>query len=119
MSYRIIFYDLPKSGRVPVVEFLDSLNQDHPDLHDKTFRNIELLEEYGPELGMPFVKHLEEGIYELRSSFGSNASRIMYFYYSKNRNDIVMTNGFLKKTQKTPKTELDKAKKYKSEYESR
>lgn len=119
MSYQITFYDLPQSGRYPVEEFLDDLIRDNPKLHAKTVRNIELLSTYGLSLGMPYVRSLEDGIYELRSEVGSNASRILYFLFLEEQNTIVMTNGFLRKSQKTPQKELEKAKRYKKEYESR
>ena len=119
MKYQIRFYDLPKSQKVPIEDFLEELRRDNPKLHIKTFRNLELLSDYGSDLGAPFIKYLSDGIYELRSVFGSNAARIFYFFFSKEENVIVLTNGFLKKTQKTPIHELEKAKQYKSEYESR
>ncbi len=119
MRYKVLFYELPKSGSCPVEEFLDDLMRDNPKLHAKTVRNIELLSDYGLSLGMPYVRSLRGGIYELRSEVGSNASRILYFYFVEQRNTIIMTNGFLKKTQKTPQNELEKAKLYKKEYESR
>lgn len=119
MKYQIRFYDLPKSQKVPIEDFLEELRRDNSKLHIKTVRNLELLSDYGSDLGAPFIKYLEDGIYELRSVFGSNATRIFYFFFSKEENVIVLTNGFLKKTQKTPIYELEKAKQYKSEYESR
>lgn len=57
------------------------------------------------------------GLYELRIKLGSDASRIFYFTYHKDT--FVLLNGFLKKTNKTPKAELEKAKKYKNDYEKR
>lgn len=64
---------------------------------------------------MPLVKYLEGGIYELRSKSADGISRVLYFFHSGQK--IVLTNGFVKKTQKTPSEELKKAKRYKKEYE--
>lgn len=63
-----------------------------------------------------FVKHILEGLYELRISYNSNIYRV--FFVFDNGNIVVLFNGFQKKTQKTPKNELDKAIKIKKEYES-
>jgi phage-related protein len=56
-----------------------------------------------------------KGIYELRMKLGSDASKIFYFTY--HGDTFILLSGFLKKTNKTPKTELDKARKYKSDFE--
>lgn len=62
---------------------------------------IEILEESGNLLREPYSKHLEDGIFELRGKVGNNISRVMYFFYVGNR--IILTNGFIKKTQKNAK----------------
>lgn len=56
----------------------------------------------------PYSKHLDDGIFELRCKFGTDISRVLYFFYYEGR--IVLTNGFVKKTQKTPKEEIQIAK---------
>jgi phage-related protein len=60
---------------------------------------------------------LSEGIFELRAQVGSDISRVLYFFYVDQR--IVLTNGFIKKTQKTPPQEIEKAKRYRADYLSR
>lgn len=83
----------------------------------KLFRLIELLEVYGHELREPYSKILDDGIFELRAKQGSDISRILYFFVIGNK--IVLTNGFVKKTQKTPLREIKLAKKFRLEYEHR
>jgi phage-related protein len=61
------------------------------------------------------VNIIEDGIWELRITFAGNISRIFYFFYD--RTNIIMTNGFVKKTQKTPREEIEKAKERKKKYE--
>lgn len=57
-----------------------------------------------------------DGLYEVRVEVGSNIFRIFSFFDKGNL--IVLGNGFQKKSQKTPKTEIDKALKIKAEYEN-
>ncbi len=61
-----------------------------------------------------FFKHIDEGIYEIRVEVGSNIFRVFSFFDEGQL--IVLTNGFQKKTQKTPKSEIVLAKKIKKEY---
>ena len=75
---------------------------------------MELLEEKGTELRMPYSEHLEDGIFELRCIQGSNISRVMYFFCVGKK--IVATNGFVKKTQKTSPKELKLAKKRRADW---
>lgn len=75
---------------------------------------MEILEEKGNLLRMPYSKHIEDGIFEVRAKVGSNISRIMYFFYYEGK--IIMTNGFIKKMQKTPRNEIDLAKKYRKDF---
>ena len=80
----------------------------------KILRDLDLLEEKGNTLREPYSKHLDDGIFELRAKVGSDISRVLYFFYVRHR--IIVTNGFVKKTQKTPKSEIEKAKEYRKEY---
>ena len=63
---------------------------------------IELLAKNGSELREPYSKHLGDGIFELRAKVSSDITRVLYFFVIGKK--IVLTNGFIKKTQKTPKT---------------
>lgn len=101
-------------GRCPVEEYLDSLN---PKLLAKTIRTIDLLENNGTSLRAPYSKPIGNGVFELRTKQGSDITRIMYFFFIGNK--AVLTNGFTKKTQRTPKSEIELAKKYKADYERR
>ena len=57
-----------------------------------------------------------DGIFEVRIELGGNIFRVFAFFDKGNL--VVLGNGFQKKTQKTPKTEIEKALKIKAEYES-
>ena len=110
-NFKLIFYET-SNKKCPAEEFLLSLDIK---MKAKMLRLLEILEEYGTLLREPYSKYLGDGIFELRCSFGNNISRLLYFF-SYNHN-IIVTNGFLKKSQKTPPRHLKLAKKYKIEYE--
>ena len=110
MKFTLENYKLP-NGTEPVTEFLETLDNN---MANKIHWEMRLLEEYGYELREPHTKHLEDGIFELRVKFSSNISRVLFFFYYKGK--IILTNGFVKKTQKTPKSEIDLAKKYREDY---
>lgn len=79
-----------------------------------TFELIEKIQRI-PET---YLKHLEntEGLYEIRVQQGSDIYRIFCFFDKGNL--VVLANGFQKKSQKTPKQEIERALKIKQEYES-
>lgn len=109
----IEFYQLP-NGKKPVEEFLDSLDKK---MRAKAIYGLSILEEYGNTLREPHSKSMGDGLFELRIKFAGDISRIFYFFVVDNK--IILTNGFIKKTLKTPKAELDLARKYKADYERR
>lgn len=86
-------------------------------LKAKVFREIGLFEEFGPKLNEPYSKHLKDGVHELRVRLGSDRSRILYFFFCDQK--IIMTNGFIRKTQKVPPVEIERALKYKADHERR
>ena len=61
-----------------------------------------------------FVKHIKDGLYELRAEYNSNIYRV-FFCFDKGR-IVILFNGFQKKTQRTPSNEINKALKIKAEY---
>lgn len=101
-------------GKEVVADFLDNLPMK---LRAKAFRDIDLLREYGTTLREPYVKHINGGLWELRIKFASDISRVFYFYPLAHR--IVLLHGFVKKTTKTPKREIEAAKKRMVDYQER
>ena len=95
-----------EGGEKQVEAFIDSLDAK---ARAKVFGRLELLEEYGSRIGMPFSRHLEDGIFELRILCGDGNIRILYFFVAGQR--IVISHGFLKKTKKAPRREIERAKK--------
>lgn len=111
--FDVEFYTLP-DGTKPVAEFLDSLDDK---MRAKALYSLSILEEYGNQLREPYSKPIEDGLFELRVKFASDITRIFYFFVVGNR--IVVANGFVKKSMKTPRGEIDRAKRYKADYERR
>lgn len=109
-TFSVVFYET-LSGDKPAKVFLNELSDKQ---RAKTIRDLKILELYGNRLREPQSKYLEEGIYELRTKQGSNISRILYFFFVGKC--IVLTNGFVKKSMKTPKDGITLAVKYKKDY---
>lgn len=103
-----------ENGDIPIKDFLNSLDVK---MRAKMYCLIGILKEKGNQLREPYSKHLDDGIFELRCKVGSNITRVLYFFYYKGQ--IVLTNGFVKKTQKTPPEEIELAKKRRSDYIAR
>lgn len=61
-----------------------------------------------------FYKHLEDGIYEIRFMAGGNAYRVFAFFNENQR--LILLQGFQKKTRKTPRNEIEKAKRLRKNY---
>lgn len=107
-------YYRKNDGTYPAEEFI--LSQDIK-MQAKLFRLLELLELKGNELREPYSKSLSDGIFEIRAVQGNNITRVLYFFVIGKK--IILTNGFVKKTQKTPESEIALAKKYRADYEFR
>ena len=70
---------------------------------NKIVEYIDILERYGTQVGEPYVKHLEGELYKLRNL----RNRFILFY--KKENKYIILNHFVKKTQKNPRKEIEKA----------
>ncbi|SFV03800.1 type II toxin-antitoxin system RelE/ParE family toxin [Alicyclobacillus macrosporangiidus] len=110
MTYDIVFY-VDARGRSPVYEFLKDLStkaaqgkKDAVSLKKQVDLHLEILKTYGTRIGEPYVDYLGDGIWELRP--GSH--RILFVAWSNGR--FVLLHEFRKTTRKTPRREIEKAK---------
>ena len=116
--YEVVFY-VDKNGYSEIYdEFMELANKSSKNKDARIQFNqitycIELLKHQGTKLPEKITKHLQGEIWELRP--GNN--RVMYFYFENNT--YVLLHMFRKKTQKTPKEEIEKAKKEVLDYKSR
>jgi phage-related protein len=69
----------------------------------------EMIEEFGPMLGKPYTSSIGNGLFEIRAKGKEGIGRSLYCMV-KGR-EIIILHSFIKKSQKTPKKELDLAKK--------
>ena len=111
-NFEVEYYK-KSDGTYPADEFI--LEQSLK-MQARIFRSIELLEIKGNELREPYSKFLKDGIFELRTQQGSDIARVLYFFVVGHK--VILTNGFIKKTQKTPDEQIELAKKYKFDYEN-
>ena len=86
-------------------------------VRDKIIWTFDLIENL-PRVPDLYLKHIEntEGLYEIRVQMGSDIYRIFCFFDQGQL--VVIANGFQKKSQKTPKQEIELALKIKGEYEN-
>ncbi len=111
-QYKILFY-VKANGECLVEQFLGS---QPVKAAAKIFKWFQLLEEQGPNLPRPYADRLRNKIYELRVVFGGDQYRILYFFCGKT---IVLTHGFIKKTQRVPEEEIELAIRIMKDFQER
>jgi len=97
--------------------FFDFFRNQKQKVRDKITWTLKLIETLH-HIPTEYLKHIEgtNGLYEIRVKSGSDIFRIFCFFDDGKL--IVLANGFQKKSQKTPKSEIEKANKIKMQYES-
>ena len=105
--YDIYFY-ADTDGVEPVTEFIKDLQQqngkDARIRANKVNDYIQILSLFGKAAGEPYIKHLDGDIWELRPT----RDRVLFAGWTDN--GFVLLHHFMKKTQKTPKREIEQAK---------
>ena len=113
--YKIIFYE-DQNKHSEVLEYIRMLdckaasNKECRINRNKIVAYFDALEEKGTRIGEPVTKHLEGEIWELRPL----RNRFLYAYFE--RDTFIILHHFIKKTQKTPKREIEKAKRNLQDY---
>lgn len=99
-----------ETGAEPVREWLKELSKEDKRIIGEDIKTVQ----FGWPLGMPLVRNLREGLWEIRVKLMRGRTvRVIFFMED---NTMILVNAFIKKTQKTPKAELDLAKKRKQAY---
>ncbi len=103
MILRVAFYK-ETSGKEPVKEWLYELDKKDRKTIGEDIKRVQ----YGWPLGMPLVRPLGNGLWEVRSTLDTKIARIIFMTYSGR---MILLHGFIKKNQKTPAPDLELAKK--------
>ncbi|MBI1977618.1 MAG: type II toxin-antitoxin system RelE/ParE family toxin [Candidatus Omnitrophica bacterium] len=111
-EYEVIFYK-KENEECPTDEFLDSLSSK---VRAKLQKWIEQLEIWGPSLPRPYADTIRDKIRELRVKFGGANYRFLYFFAGKM---IVITHGFVKKTDRVPGEEVERAIRFMNDFQER
>ncbi|BAK44247.1 type II toxin-antitoxin system RelE/ParE family toxin [Eggerthella sp. YY7918] len=112
-EFEVVFYRR-KDGSRPMDAFLGSLDRK---LRAKAVRDLKELRVNASMLCEPHSKAMSKGLFELRIRQGGNIARAFYFFFDGHR--IIVTNGFVKKSHKTPRRELERALRFKADWEER
>jgi len=92
------------SGKVPVYEWLKEFNKEERKIIDRDIKYIQ----YTWPWKMPLIKPLGGGLMEIRCKLKNRQIRVFFILHE---GSIVLLHGFIKKTQKTPNSEIDIAQK--------
>lgn len=100
--HTVRFYETP-SGRPVIQEWLRSF-----DKPDRAILGFDLKRvQFGFPMGLPLCRSLGGGLWEVRSSLGGNREVRMIFFHERQQKMLVVVHGFIKKSQKTPRTDID------------
>ncbi|MCF8239875.1 MAG: type II toxin-antitoxin system RelE/ParE family toxin [Melioribacteraceae bacterium] len=91
-------------GKEPVRDLLQKLDKQAKKIIGEDIKTVQ----YGWPLGMPLVRKLEAGLWEVRSNLENKIVRIIFTVINKT---IILLHGFIKKSTKIPKTDIELARK--------
>ena len=92
-----------ETGREPVREWLKSLPRENRRIIGEDIKTVQ----FGWPLGMPLVRKLNKGLWEVRVRLTDGIARILF---TTGERRMVLLHGFIKKSQKTPREDLELAK---------
>jgi phage-related protein len=98
---QVVFFQT-EHGSEPVREWLKSLPLDDKRIIGEDIKTVQ----FGWPLGMPVVRKLEPGLWEVRSRLKNRIARVLF---TVNNNKMVLLHGFIKKSDKTPQDDLNAA----------
>ena len=107
-EYLMVKFFSTDSGNEPVREWLKGLPDEERRRIGEDIKTVQ----YGWPLGMPLVKPMGGGLFEIRTDLDNKIARVLICF---NDNQILLLHGFIKKTQKTPDSDLKIAKARKKE----
>ncbi|CAN5181768.1 hypothetical protein BH09DEP1_BH09DEP1_2120 [soil metagenome] len=102
VRFTAIFFKDPVTGTQPVKEWLAGL----PKTEKKKVGQDLMFLQFNWPVGMPRARHLRKELWEQRTSLNKRIARVLFVIQQKN---IILLNGFIKKTQQTPPEEIELA----------
>lgn len=112
-KFKVAFYE-KEDGSRPAYDYISTLSEK---MQAKLLKIVALLELDGASLRMPYSEYLQDGIFQIRAQQEGSISRVLYFFAVGQT--VILTNGFTKKTAKTPPAEIQRAKQYRADYTRR
>ncbi len=116
--YKINFYQ-DTQGRQPIKEYIETLRAAADSSKDsriklkKIFEYLEILSLTGTRAGIPYVKHIQDDLWELRPL----RDRIFFFCWQGDQ--IILLHHFVKQTQRTPRREIEQARRNQQDFMER
>lgn len=112
-AVKVEFYTA-KNGHNYGLEYLLELKKSNPKLADKLIYNIEVFQHKGTSARKPLTEPLRDGMFEIRSIYNSNISRVICFFIVGNK--AVVVNGYTKKQDKLDERVFEQALRLRAEY---
>ena len=100
-DFKVFFY-LTSMNREPVREWLQTLKKEEKKKIGEDIKTVQ----FGWPIGMPIARKLAKDLYEVRSSLDNRIARVIF---TVQETQIILLHGFIKKSQKTPKKDIDLA----------
>lgn len=99
-----------EAGNEPVREWLTEIPRDHKRMIGTEIKTVQI----GWPIGMPIVRKLDKGLWEVRVNLVDTIARVLF---TVNGSVMVLLHGFIKKSQKTPASDLETARQRKATLE--
>ena len=109
--HSVLFYRTA-SGRDVIKEWLRSFDKADRAILGEDLKTVQI----GFPMGLPLCRSLGQSLWEVRSSLPGNREARMIFFHDSKAKSLVVVHGFIKKSQKTPKAEIEIALKRKGEF---
>lgn len=109
--HTVLFYRTA-SGSSVIKDWLRSFDKPDRAILGEDLKTVQL----GFPMGLPLCRSLGSGLWEVRSSLTGNREARMFFFHDKTAKALVVVHGFIKKSQKTPRADLDLASRRMKEF---
>jgi len=100
--HTVLFYRTP-TGRPVIQEWLRDFDKSDRAILGFDLKRIQL----GFPMGLPLCRSLGDGLWEVRSTLSDRREARMIFFHDRAHKALVVVHGFIKKSQKTPRAEID------------